>query len=98
VSATTIRHLEEPSSGAFLLERDGAQIGELFYTYDDPQQITIEHTEVDESLRGSGLGVKLVEAAIEWARGSKKRVRATCPFARRVLRRRQDLRDVYSPR
>jgi predicted GNAT family acetyltransferase len=41
--------------------------------------------EVDRSLRGTGMGNRLVDAAVAWARESELTVQARCSFARAVL-------------
>jgi predicted GNAT family acetyltransferase len=92
--AITIQHREDPGGGAFLLMKGGEQVGELFYTTRAPDVAVVEHTEVDPELRGAGLGLRLVEAAVAWARATHHTIDPVCPFARKVLRERRDLANV----
>jgi len=41
----------------------------------------INHTFVDDSLRGQGIGSKLVEEAVKIIKERGAKVQATCPFA-----------------
>lgn len=45
----------------------------------------IDHTFVDESLRGQGIGNKLVEEAVKTIKRKGATVQATCPFASKWL-------------
>ena len=45
----------------------------------------IDHTFVDESLRGQGIGNKLVQEAVNTIRKKGASVQATCPFASKWL-------------
>jgi predicted GNAT family acetyltransferase len=49
--------------------------------------LTLIHTEVPESLRGRGLGERLVVAALDAARREGRRTIAVCPFVRAYLRK-----------
>ena len=41
----------------------------------------IDHTFVDNSLRGQGIGSELVEQAVNTIKQKNARIQATCPFA-----------------
>ena len=41
----------------------------------------IDHTFVDDSLRGQGIGSKLVQEAVNIIKQKNARIQATCPFA-----------------
>ena len=83
MSTHTITH--QPGGKVFVLERDGRRMGYLAYTLPSPTAISIDYVEVDPSLRGAGMGNKLVDAAVAWARESERSVQARCSFARSVL-------------
>jgi predicted GNAT family acetyltransferase len=71
-------------NGRFELDRD-AQIAFLEYAYDG-HVLELIHTEVPESLRGSGLASELAHSALEWAREHGARVDVICPFVAQYLR------------
>ena len=45
----------------------------------------IDHTFVDDSLRGQGIGSKLVQEAVNTIKGKGAQIQATCPFANKWL-------------
>lgn len=49
--------------------------------------LTLVHTEVPESLRGHGVGGRLVRATLERAREEGLRVVVRCPFVRSYIER-----------
>ena len=81
--------------GAFVIKRDHKRIAELTYKRNG-DTINIDHTEVDESLRGQHVGQKLVDEAAEFARENKLKISATCPYASKILSRNSEYSDVYS--
>lgn len=84
MSATTISH--QPQGHVFVLEGSGKRLGHLDYSLTPDKVMTIDYVEVDPSLRGSGMGNRLVDAAVAWARESNLEVQARCSFARAVLK------------
>ena len=83
MSDTAISH--QPQSYVFVLERAGKRVGFLDYSLTQDKVMTIDYVEVDRSLRGTGMGNRLVDAAVAWARESDLAVQARCSFARAVL-------------
>ena len=90
-----IEHEEKGHRGAFFLMRDGKRLAQMTYTVAG-SRIIIDHTEVDDVLRGTGTGRQLVAAAVEWARGAERRLLPLCPFARSVFDRVPEYRDVLA--
>lgn len=77
-----IDHQESGSKGAFFWEKDGQRLGESTYTMAGPEKLIIDHTEVDDSLRGTGKGAELIEAIVAYARENELKILPLCPFAR----------------
>jgi predicted GNAT family acetyltransferase len=91
-----IRHEPAGHKGAFVWRRDGEKLAEMTYSVAGTRVI-IDHTDVDERLRGAGAGKKLVAAAVEWARKEKDvRLMPLCPFARSVFEKTPDYSDVLA--
>jgi predicted GNAT family acetyltransferase len=90
-----IRHVSSGQRGAFVLERDGRRLAELNYTIAG-SRVILDHTQVDDALRGTGTGAKLVAAAVEWARAGDRKLLPLCPFARSVFDKTPAYRDVLA--
>jgi predicted GNAT family acetyltransferase len=73
------------SLGALVLSQGDRKVGRLDYRVAG-SVIQIDYVFVDSSLRGRGLGVRLVDAAVAWARDTGRTLRPVCGFAARVLR------------
>jgi predicted GNAT family acetyltransferase len=80
----------------FFVERDGRRLAEMTYSVAGERRIIIDHTDVSGELRGTGAGARLVEAAVEWARGQKKAIIPLCPFAKSVFDKTPDYQDVLA--
>ena len=77
-------HYPDGQRGAFGIERDGRRLASMTYSLAG-DIVIIDHTEVDDALRGTGAGATLVEAAVAWARTEHRRILPLCPFARSVF-------------
>lgn len=90
-----IMHIEKGGRGAFLIKADGKRIAEMTYVTAGETGFIIDHTEVDESLRGQKIGDKLLAEAVSYAREKGLKIYATCPFALRKLQNNVDYADVF---
>jgi uncharacterized protein len=90
-----IDHEESEGRGGFYLERDDVRLAELTYSRAGEKLIIIDHTLVDEQLRGLGVARRLLDTAVAWARSTGTRVRATCPYALREFQKDASIRDVF---
>lgn len=89
-----IDHLQEETKGAFRILSEGKEAARMTYSRAGEGMIIIDHTEVDDSLRGQGAGKKLVLAAVEYARQNTLRILPLCPFAKSVFDKAEEIRDV----
>jgi len=85
---------EIDGKGKFYMEKDGRTVAEMTYVWAGDDRIIIDHTEVHESLKGTGAGLKLVLKAVEFARSKGIHIIPLCPFAKSVFDRKPELRDV----
>ncbi len=90
-----IIHERSGHRGAFVWMRDGKRLAEMTYTVAGTRVI-IDHTQMDDALRGTGTGRKLVAAAVEWARAENQRLLPLCPFARSVFEKTPEYADVLA--
>ena len=89
-----IQHKQVGGKGMFYVGQDGAILAEMVYSMPSPNKMIIEHTEVDESLEGKGLGKQLVQTAVEYARNHDIKIIPLCPFAKSVFERKKEWQDV----
>ena len=95
MSMNMIQHERSGHRGAFFLERDGERLAQMTYTVAGTRVI-IDHTDVDDRLRGKGAGKQLVQSAVEWAREEKVKLMPLCPFAKSVFDKTPEYRDVLA--
>jgi predicted GNAT family acetyltransferase len=88
-----IGHVSSGSRGAFVVERAGERLAELTYTVAG-SRVILDHTHVDDRLRGTGAGAKLVAAAVAWARAESRKLLPLCPFAKSVFDKTPAYADV----
>ncbi|MEX0966722.1 MAG: GNAT family N-acetyltransferase [Bacteroidia bacterium] len=82
--------------GSFYYEENGQRLAEMVYVNAGSETLIIEHTEVNGSLKGKGIGRKLLGSLVEFARAEKIRVIALCPFAKAIFKRSPEWQDVLS--
>ena len=93
----TVQHQEAGSRGAFFVQDEGGgRLAEMTYSRTNESLIIIDHTEVDPSLAGQGVGRKLLNALVDWARQSRTKVIPLCPFAKAQFDKDASLRDVLA--
>jgi uncharacterized protein len=90
-----IRHEPAGHKGAFVWRRDGEKLAELTYSVAG-SRVILDHTDVDDRLRGQGAGKQLVASAVEWARKEKRSLMPLCPFARSVFDKTPGFADVLA--
>jgi predicted GNAT family acetyltransferase len=89
----TVQHKKSGSKGMFYVEYEDEIAAEMVYTTTDDKMI-IEHTEVDDVLRGKNIGYELVHAGIEYARHHNMKIIPLCPFAKALIDKKPDWQDV----
>lgn len=89
-----ILQTQDDKKGSFYYESEGKRLAEMTYIFAGPQKIIIDHTEVDDSLRGQGVGYKLVEASVQFARENQLKILPLCPFAKAVFDKTTAYKDV----
>jgi predicted GNAT family acetyltransferase len=92
-----VRRLDDGDHrGAFVVERDGKRLAEMTYSMAGKELAMIDHTEVSDELRGRGVGRKLLDAAVAWARAGAIKIVPVCPYAASQFERDPSIRDVLS--
>ena len=65
----------------YATNEDNETVAEVTFYEIENGVYNIDHTFVDDSLRGQGIGSKLVEEAVKIIKERGAKVQATCPFA-----------------
>ncbi len=91
-----ISHEEQGERGAFYLERNGVRIAEMTYQRNAAARVTIDHTEVDPSLRGQGIARRLLDAAVAWARQTGTKITPRCSYVVAEFARNKAIGDVLA--
>ena len=91
-----IQHDDQPKGGAFFFEQGGQRLAEMTYSRTNPHLLIIDHTDVDESLRGQGVGRELLDALVAWVRADGIKVVPLCPYARSQFDKDASIRDVLN--
>ena len=92
-----ILHKEEDSKGVFYYEVNNERQAVMTYSRSGVDKFIIDHTEVDASLKGQGVGYAMVEKAVEYARANNQKILPLCPFAQAVFKKKYDTyKDVLA--
>jgi predicted GNAT family acetyltransferase len=94
LSDHVVTHDHGATKGRFVL-RNGGDEAELTYSVTAPTLIIADHTGVPDSLRGTGAGLALVQALVDWARAGGIKVVPLCPFVNAMRKKHPDLADVF---
>ena len=79
--AHTILHKETDKRGMFYIQKNGKGIAsELTYKLKANDIMVIDHTETKVQYEGQGMGTKLVEKAVGYAREKGYKIDPLCPF------------------
>ena len=93
MSEITIKRDDSPTGGCYYTTIKGDE-AEMTYSRAGRNRIIIDHTGVPDSMRGMGVGRKLVEAAVMDARKENFKIIPLCPFAKATLEKTAEWHDV----
>lgn len=84
-------------NGGFIsLNKEDEEIGRLTYTiFADDNKLVISFVLVHPKFEGRGMGKYLVEEAIKFGRENDWSVYPHCSYARSVMKRMQNIEDVF---
>lgn len=89
-----MKQKDDGQHGTFYIGENEHHLAEMTYTWKDEYTFTIDHTTVDESLRGQGVANKLLAQAVAFAREKNLKIIPLCPFAKSVFDKDSSLHDV----
>lgn len=86
---------ESETKGRYVAHLEGvAGEGEMTYSRAGATRIIIDHTEIPGSMRGLHVGEALVRRAVEDARNENIKILPLCPFAKAMIEKHTEWRDV----
>ncbi|MEM9279820.1 MAG: GNAT family N-acetyltransferase [Pseudomonadota bacterium] len=90
-------HLEESDTkGRYYSDTKDGAFAEMTFTKAGEGLMIIDHTEVPKSLSGLGLGVRLVECGVAYARETGRKIVPLCPYAAHQFRKHSEWHDVLN--
>ena len=84
-----IKQQQTGTKGLFYVEGPTKTLAELEYSMANENLMIINHTEVDDSLKGKNVGYQLVNAAADFARLNHFKIFPLCPFANAVMKKKK---------
>lgn len=86
----------QSGNGGFITLNDNSEeIGRLTYTiFPEDQKLIISFVLVHPQFEGKGMGKRLVDEAIRFARENQWRIYPHCSYARSVMTRMNDVDDI----
>ncbi|CAN5685934.1 GNAT family N-acetyltransferase [soil metagenome] len=91
-----VQRQESGGKGSFYIKDDGQKSALMTYKKSGENEITIDHTEVDEVMQSKGLGKQMVSAAVEYARENDIKIVPVCPFVKKIIDETPEYQDVLS--
>ena len=79
----------------FIGKNEEENKGEITFVDSGDDKIIIDKTFVSEELEGQGIGKKLIDKTVEYARENDLKILATCPYAIEQLEKNEEYHDVY---
>lgn len=86
--------LKYDSNWIYIKDDDDNVIAEVTFPNVKDGVVSINHTYVDNSLRGQGIAAKLVEAAYESIKDQDKKAILTCPYAVKWFDEHPEKKDI----
>lgn len=80
--------------GKFYILVNETKEAEMTYTWAGTDRIIIDHTEVNETLKGKNAGKQMLMKAVDFARDKGIKIIPLCPFANSVFKKTPEIQDV----
>ena len=78
----------------YVNDAEGKQVAEIVFVPTGEHLSIIEHTDVDASLKGQGVGKLLVAKVVEKMRAENRKVIPLCPFAKHECDKTREYDDI----
>jgi len=89
-----VQKQDDGKHGKYFILKNDKEVASMTFTWAGTEKFIIDHTEVDMSQKGKGLGLQLLKAAVEDARNNDLKIIPLCPFANAMIKKHKELQDV----
>jgi uncharacterized protein len=89
-----ITQTDNGTAGTIRAMEGEVEAGIMTYTWHDEHTFTIEHTIGNPDFKG--VGIKLLDKAVAFARDKGLKIIPQCPFAKKMFERKPELADVLA--
>ncbi|MDD2635579.1 MAG: GNAT family N-acetyltransferase [Bacteroidales bacterium] len=89
-----IKIREDETKGFAIAKINNEIAGKMTYTIPSADFIIIDHTEVETSYKGKGVGKQLLYKIVEMVREKNIKITPLCPFADAMFQKLTDIQDV----
>lgn len=89
-----IKISETPDKGMVFINEGEKNLAEMTWVKGGDGYIIVDHTMVDDSLKGQGVGRKLLNHIVELARDRNLKIMPLCPFVVATFKKVNEIRDV----
>lgn len=97
LNSMEIQHQHHLTNGEFFVQNEQhKKIAIMTYIMAEEDRMLIDHTIVGEELSGQGIGRKLVEAGVLFARSKGYKIIPQCPYASSVFSKTPEYADVLA--
>lgn len=88
--------MEEIKKGnnMFYIGDESSPIAKIVFTVNETNDLVVQSTKVDDSLRGKGIAGQLLSKVVELARQENKKIIPVCSYAVKVLTSSDNYKDV----
>jgi hypothetical protein len=85
---------ESTGKGIVFMSDGKRNLAEMTWVKGGDDYIIVDHTMVDDSLRGQGAGRKLLYRIVKLARERNLKIQPLCPFVVATFKKVEEIRDV----
>ncbi|WP_297333395.1 GNAT family N-acetyltransferase [Flavobacterium sp.] len=89
-----IENFDNGKKGHFKATEGDTEAGLMTYTWAGDDKFIIDHTEGNPEFKG--VGIKLLDKAVAFAREKNVKIIPLCPFAKKMFERKEEIRDVLA--
>lgn len=86
----------DEKKGTFTVLDGDKVVGTLDWTWTPSFEVSLDHTNVEEDARGTGVGEKLMDAVAQFARENALKVIPNCSYAKKVFEESPSIQDVLA--